>query len=105
MAFDGVPKETRKAKDDGSTKFMRPLPGSERMYPETDEPFIEIDNEKIDEIRDNLPKLPSDVMNELIEIGLGKELASQILKSEVIDSFWRFIRKYKKREFAPSPRD
>jgi len=96
MAFDGVPKETRKAKDDGSTKFMRPLPGSERMYPETDEPFIEIDNEKIDEIRNNLPKLPSDVMNELIEIGLGKELASQISKSEVIDSFWRFIRKYKK---------
>ncbi len=31
----GVPKETRKANGDTS-KFMRPLPGAARMYPETD---------------------------------------------------------------------
>ena len=31
-----VQKETRAAKEDGSTEFMRPLPGAERMYPETD---------------------------------------------------------------------
>lgn len=35
-----VPKETRRALKDGSTEFMRPLPGAARMYPETDIPLI-----------------------------------------------------------------
>lgn len=36
LAFDGVPEETRKMLEDGSTSYMRPLPGAARMYPETD---------------------------------------------------------------------
>lgn len=32
----GVPKEVRKAKEDGTTSYLRPMPGSARMYPETD---------------------------------------------------------------------
>ena len=35
-----VPEETRKANADGTTSFMRPLPTSARMYPETDIPII-----------------------------------------------------------------
>jgi glutamyl-tRNA(Gln) amidotransferase subunit E len=31
-----VPEETRKMLDEGSTAYMRPLPGAARMYPETD---------------------------------------------------------------------
>ena len=31
-----VPEETRKMLESGSTAYMRPLPGAERMYPETD---------------------------------------------------------------------
>ena len=31
-----VPEETRKMLDDGSSAYMRPLPGAARMYPETD---------------------------------------------------------------------
>jgi glutamyl-tRNA(Gln) amidotransferase subunit E len=31
-----VPKEVRKPNPDGTTAFLRPLPGSARMYPETD---------------------------------------------------------------------
>ncbi len=31
-----VPEETRKMLENGSTAYMRPLPGAERMYPETD---------------------------------------------------------------------
>lgn len=30
--------ETRAASEDGETRFLRPLPGGERMYPETDVP-------------------------------------------------------------------
>ncbi len=37
-----VPKETRKANPDGTTSYLRPLPGGARMYPETDIPIIEL---------------------------------------------------------------
>jgi glutamyl-tRNA(Gln) amidotransferase subunit E len=36
MALAGVPEETRKMLEEGSTAYMRPLPGAARMYPETD---------------------------------------------------------------------
>lgn len=43
MAFVGVPEETRKMLEDGSTAYMRPLPGAARMYPETDVMPVVID--------------------------------------------------------------
>ncbi|MEM2585703.1 MAG: Glu-tRNA(Gln) amidotransferase subunit GatE [Archaeoglobaceae archaeon] len=36
----GVPEETRKANEDGTTSYLRPLPGAARMYPETDVPPV-----------------------------------------------------------------
>ena len=36
LALEGVPEETRKMLEEGSTAYMRPLPGAARMYPETD---------------------------------------------------------------------
>ncbi|MCS7144084.1 MAG: Glu-tRNA(Gln) amidotransferase subunit GatE [Archaeoglobaceae archaeon] len=38
--FLGVPEETRKANEDATTSYLRPLPGSARMYPETDVPPV-----------------------------------------------------------------
>ena len=35
-ALEGVPEETRRAHDDGTSSYLRPLPGAARMYPETD---------------------------------------------------------------------
>ena len=45
MAFEGVPEETRKMLEEGSTAYMRPLPGAARMYPETDVFPVEITGE------------------------------------------------------------
>ncbi|MCU4753345.1 Glu-tRNA(Gln) amidotransferase subunit GatE [Halobacteria archaeon AArc-curdl1] len=42
-ALDGVPEETRGANQDGTTRYLRPLPGAARMYPETDVPPVEPD--------------------------------------------------------------
>ena len=42
-ALDGVPEETRGANEDGTTRYLRPLPGAARMYPETDVPPVEPD--------------------------------------------------------------
>ena len=55
MAFEGVPNETRKALEDGTTIFERVLPGADRMYPDTDSAPIPIEDEYIEEQRKELP--------------------------------------------------
>ncbi|MEM4359985.1 MAG: Glu-tRNA(Gln) amidotransferase subunit GatE, partial [Candidatus Bilamarchaeaceae archaeon] len=40
-----IPSETRRANPDGTTSFIRPMPGSARLYPETDIPPIRITKE------------------------------------------------------------
>ncbi|MCX6770003.1 MAG: Glu-tRNA(Gln) amidotransferase subunit GatE, partial [Candidatus Micrarchaeota archaeon] len=41
-SFFGVAEETRRANPDGTSSYMRPLPGRARMYPETDVPIMPI---------------------------------------------------------------
>jgi glutamyl-tRNA(Gln) amidotransferase subunit E len=45
LAF--VPEETRRALPNGCSEYMRPLPGSARMYPETDVPAVVITPEML----------------------------------------------------------
>jgi glutamyl-tRNA(Gln) amidotransferase subunit E len=42
-----VPEETRRALPNGCSEYMRPLPGSARMYPETDVPAVVITPEML----------------------------------------------------------
>jgi len=42
-AMEGVPEETRDANEDATSRYLRPLPGAARMYPETDVPPVEPD--------------------------------------------------------------
>lgn len=56
MAFEGVPNETRKSFEDGTTIFERVLPGADRMYPDTDTPPIPLQNSRIEGMRKNLPE-------------------------------------------------
>lgn len=58
IALIGVPEETRQAQPDGTSKFMRPLAGEARMYPETDIPPKRIKEEKIEELKKRLPERP-----------------------------------------------
>ncbi len=55
MAFEGVPNETRKSFEDGSTIFERVLPGADRMYPDTDSPPIPLEDDDIEALRRTLP--------------------------------------------------
>lgn len=55
MAMVGVPNETRKSFEDGTSIFERVLPGADRMYPDTDSAPIPLSNELIDDLRKNLP--------------------------------------------------
>ncbi|MDD3860735.1 MAG: Glu-tRNA(Gln) amidotransferase subunit GatE [Bacteroidales bacterium] len=51
LAFEGVPNETRKSFENGTTIFERVLPGADRMYPDTDSMPIPLAGSYIDGLR------------------------------------------------------
>jgi glutamyl-tRNA(Gln) amidotransferase subunit E len=82
-ALLGVPAETRTAKEDGTTRYMRPRPGAARMYPETDIPPIQVTEELVEKIRVNLPESAEKKQQRLAKrYGLNEKLAKQIVDSE-----------------------
>ena len=82
-ALTGVPAETRTAKGDGTTRYMRPRPGAARMYPETDIPPTLITAEVVEKIRGNLPEPAEQKCSRLLEqYGLNEKLAKQLIDSE-----------------------
>ncbi|QFU83749.1 Glu-tRNA(Gln) amidotransferase subunit GatE [Natronorubrum aibiense] len=73
-ALEGVPEETRDALDDGTTRYLRPLPGAARMYPETDVPPVEPDPSEVPE-----PELLTEKVERYQdEFDLGAGLAEQV---------------------------
>jgi glutamyl-tRNA(Gln) amidotransferase subunit E len=93
MAARGVPAEVRATNADGSTRFMRPMPGSARMYPETDVLSIVVAKEMIDSIRSKLPEL-LDVKTEryMRDYGLSRDLAALIVDSPYSSTFESLVR-------------
>lgn len=83
--------EVRKANPDGSTTFLRPMPGSARMYPETDLPLLYISRELINEIKKQLPKLRSDIKEELKGHGLSEEMIKLVVNENKLDEFKELI--------------
>jgi Glu-tRNA(Gln) amidotransferase subunit E-like FAD-binding protein len=69
----------RNVKQDGTTKYLRPMSGAARMYPETDTPLIEITQKKLADIKKNLPEIPEKKLERLIAAGLNDDLANQVL--------------------------
>jgi len=73
-AIEGVPEETRGANDDGTTRYLRPLPGAARMYPETDVPPVEPDPSDVER-----PELLDEKAERYTEaFGLDAGLAEQV---------------------------
>jgi glutamyl-tRNA(Gln) amidotransferase subunit E len=48
VAIEAVPEETRGPNEDGTSRYLRPLPGAARMYPETDVPPVDPDPTAVD---------------------------------------------------------
>jgi len=73
-AIDGVPEETRDAMQDGTSRYLRPLPGAARMYPETDVPPVEPDPSEVE-----TPELLAEkVARYEADYGLDSGLAEQV---------------------------
>jgi len=79
--------ETRVAKEDGTTEFTRPLPGGERLYPETDLETIVIDKKFLSKIK--IPETWEEKSKKLSKV-LPKEMVNQVLRSEYLDMFEKF---------------
>ncbi len=87
-ALIGVPKETRGANPDGTTRYLRPQPGAARMYPETDVPPVRVDEWLLSEAECIKPPLPDEFLKVLeSEHRLGKELAKQLIWSDDLHTY------------------
>ncbi len=91
-ALDAVPSEVRAPLEDGTSRFIRPLPGAARMYPETDCIPVSVTKELISEIKSDLPDHPRVVEARLLEkYRLSKDLVSQLLDSDYFSIFERVV--------------
>jgi glutamyl-tRNA(Gln) amidotransferase subunit E len=88
VACQSIPQETRTAKDDGTTRFMRPRPGAARMYPETDIPPQPITTALVEEVQAHLPEPADKKLARLTkQYTLNEKLAKQLLDSEYLPVF------------------
>ncbi|MEK6963234.1 MAG: Glu-tRNA(Gln) amidotransferase subunit GatE [Nanoarchaeota archaeon] len=80
----------RKAEADFTTSFLRPMPGADRMYPETD---VQIIIPKIEELAK--VELLEDKAKKFMDLGMSKDLAMKIVKSSDLALFENLL-KYNK---------
>lgn len=85
-----VSRDVRRVLPDGSTEFLRPLPGASRMYPETDVIPIKTD-ELLEEVRKNLPETFGERIKKYQKLGLSKNLAKQVVNSDYSEWFEKFV--------------
>lgn len=84
--------ETRKAIGN-ETEFMRPLPGSARMYPETDVLPVRITKEVVEAVRKNLPKSLDERKRAYLKMGLNDVLAEKMVRSQEFGLFEEIVGK------------
>jgi glutamyl-tRNA(Gln) amidotransferase subunit E len=82
-----IKSEVRNALPNGETEFLRPMPGADRMYPETDLPLLKISRDMINDVKKNLPELREDIERNLAKIGLTEEMIKILMKQNKIDQF------------------
>lgn len=84
MAFAGVPNETRKSFENGTTIFERVLPGADRMYPDTDTAPIPLEDSVLDEMAKRLPVVTSDRFAQLKSWNVPEDTFTYILKNNLV---------------------
>jgi len=100
-AVKGVPPETRSATPDGETRYMRPRPGAQRMYPETDVPETVLDADTREAVKRMLPSPWEETVASLrSKYSLSEDVALRIFDSGLSDDFEATCERYHKT--APS---
>lgn len=91
-AFSGVVPETRSTRLDGVTVFSRPKPGSSRMYPETDIPYISIAKGKLKQLSQDTPQPWNQIIDQICKkYTINKTLAENIFDSKYFSLFEKIV--------------
>ena len=81
-----IEEQVRKAEPDFTTTYLRPMPGADRMYPETDIPPIIITEELLKKI-----KLPELITEKAIKLEkkykISPVLARELIEDEIFDDY------------------
>lgn len=86
-ALRGVPVETRVVDSKLSiTRFLRPLPGGARMYPETDARPVEVNLSEYESIKQRVPRIEESRKRLEMELG-NRQLSEQMLKSAQLQTY------------------
>lgn len=93
MAFNGVPEETRKSFEDGSTIFERVLPGADRMYPDTDTAPIPLEDSYIKELEKELPMEVIDRYKQLKEWDIPEDTHTYIFSRNLYPLICQLVEK------------
>jgi len=94
LSLPKVVEETRTVNEDGTTKYTRPLPGSARMYPETDIQPIVVQKEFLGKLKKNLPELWTKKLVRLQKnYKLSEDLANQMIRSDYLELFEKIVGK------------
>ncbi len=91
MAFEGVPRESRKSLKDGTTVFERVLPGPDRMYPDTDSSPIPVDGHYIEKIKKRLPVNVSERIRQLKKWEIPSDTFTYLLKNNLVPVIEKII--------------
>ncbi len=88
--MDYIPKETRKANEDGTSSYMRPLPGKARLYPETDIPPVRITPELMKSVAEGASEGLEAKREKLLKL-LNKDMAERVLRSRNLALFEKLV--------------
>lgn len=88
LALRGVVSEVRAVKQDGTSVYLRPIPGAARMYPETDLAPILVTEDRLRAVALHLPPLPELRLERLVKrTGIDPALAEQLSQTDDLDLF------------------
>ncbi|MFH0956882.1 MAG: Glu-tRNA(Gln) amidotransferase subunit GatE [Candidatus Aenigmatarchaeota archaeon] len=91
----GVPMEVRRALENGDTEYLRPMPGSARMYPETDVPAVAVTKEELSRIKKNLPETWDKKIVRLEKsYGISSDMSGQLVRGGCDFIFESLARKF-----------
>ncbi len=87
--------ETRAATESGETRYLRPLPGKERMYPETDIELIEIQDNLIKDLEKIVPEPMDTIISNLKnKYGLSVVESDALLNNNLYSDFVDMVNVY-----------
>lgn len=94
MVIAGVPSEVRRALESGGTEYLRPMPGSARMYPETDVPPVAVTRQELAAIRKAMPETWDKKIARLAKsYGISDDISRQLVHGGCDFMFERLAKK------------